>query len=79
MLFKMSYFNNTKSSRFHGFDIDLKVMLSTLPGLEESMLHAILEYECKLQGAQFLAFPPVVASGLSANTLHYISNSHIIR
>eukprot|EP00795_Rhopilema_esculentum_P010949 gene10949-19784_t len=56
-----------------------RVMLSTRPGLEESVLHAMLEYECKIQGAQFLAFPPVVASGLSANTLHYVSNSHIIR
>ena len=54
-------------------------MLSSRPGLEEHVLHAILEYECKIQGAQLLAFPPVVASGLSANTLHYISNSHIIR
>lgn len=57
----------------------LKVMLSTRPGLEESVLQAILEYECRLQGAQILAFPPVVAGGLSANTLHYIGNSHIIR
>ena len=54
-------------------------MLSSRPGLEESILHAILEYECKLQGAQRLAFPPVVAGGLSANTLHYVSNAHVIR
>jgi len=56
-----------------------RVMLSSRPGLEEHILHAIFEYECKIHGAQLLAFPPVVASGLSANTLHYISNAHIAR
>jgi Xaa-Pro aminopeptidase len=29
------------------------------------------EYECRLQGAQRPAYPPVVASGADALTIHY--------
>lgn len=56
-----------------------KVMKSTRPGLEESHLHAILEYECRMGGAERLAYPPVVASGPMANTLHYINNTQVLR
>ncbi|KAL9988651.1 hypothetical protein ACROYT_G003121 [Oculina patagonica] len=56
-----------------------KVMKSTRPGLEESHLHTILEYECRMGGAERLAYPPVVASGPMANTLHYINNTQLLR
>ena len=56
-----------------------KVMKSTRPGLEESHLHNIVEYECRMAGAERLAYPPVVASGPMANTLHYINNSQVLR
>ncbi|XP_020627391.1 probable Xaa-Pro aminopeptidase 3 isoform X2 [Orbicella faveolata] len=56
-----------------------KVMRSTRPGLEESHLHTILEYECRMGGAERLAYPPVVASGPMANTLHYINNTQVLR
>lgn len=56
-----------------------KVMKSTRPGLEESHLHTILEYECRMGGAERLAYPPVVASGPMANTLHYINNTQVLR
>ncbi|XP_012553627.2 xaa-Pro aminopeptidase 3 isoform X1 [Hydra vulgaris] len=56
-----------------------KVIKSTRPGMIESNLHALLEYECRIDGAQFLSFPPVVAGGNSANTLHYINNTQLLR
>ncbi|CAH3025515.1 unnamed protein product [Porites evermanni] len=56
-----------------------KVMKSTRPGLEESHLHNIVEYECRMAGAERLAYPPVVASGPMANTLHYINNTQVLR
>lgn len=54
-------------------------MRSTRPGLEESHLHMILEYDCRMGGAERLAYPPVVASGPMANTLHYINNTQVLR
>ena len=56
-----------------------QVMHSTRPGLEESHLHTILEYECRIQGAERLAYPPVVAAGSMANVLHYINNTQVLR
>lgn len=68
-----------KKSAMIGAKAFARVMLSTRPGLQESVLQTILEYECKLQGAQSLAFPPVVAGGEAANTLHYVNNTQILR
>lgn len=31
-----------------------------------------------MSGAQYLAYPPVVAGGARANTIHYISNNQLI-
>eukprot|EP01100_Stratorugosa_tubuloviscum_P013649 TRINITY_DN6983_c0_g1_i1.p1 TRINITY_DN6983_c0_g1~~TRINITY_DN6983_c0_g1_i1.p1 ORF type:complete len:534 (-),score=182.09 TRINITY_DN6983_c0_g1_i1:64-1620(-) len=42
--------------------------------LFESDIQAKLEYECKIRGASSLSFPPVVANGSRALTLHYITN-----
>jgi len=55
-----------------------KVIQNTKPGLLESHLHALLEFECRIHGAQRLSFPPVVAGGNRANTLHYVNNTHIL-
>lgn len=56
----------------------IKAMKSTKPGSTEHELYATLDYECRMGGAEFLAYPPVVASGINANTLHYIDNKQII-
>lgn len=56
-----------------------QVMRGTRPGLEESHLQTVMEYECRLQGAERLAYPPVVASGNRASVLHYINNTQVIR
>lgn len=37
------------------------------------------DFECRAHGANFLAYPPVVAGGNRANTLHYISNNQIVK
>lgn len=56
-----------------------KVMQNTRAGVPESHLHALLNFHCRIGGAQRLSFPPVVAGGSSANTLHYINNTNILR
>lgn len=37
------------------------------------------DFESRIQGANFLAYPPVVAGGNRANTLHYINNNQVIK
>ncbi len=54
-------------------------MRQCAPGMRESVLDALLEYESVRHGATRLAYPPVVAGGVSANTLHYISNNHVLQ
>lgn len=54
------------------------VMGYAKPGMNEAELNARMEFVVKKNGAQMLAFPPVVASGNRANTLHYVSNNQVI-
>lgn len=37
------------------------------------------DFENRIHGANFLAYPPVVAGGNRANTLHYINNNQMIK
>lgn len=53
-------------------------MSSSRTGMNESEIHARLECSARLNGAQMLAFPPVVAGGSRANTLHYVLNNQKI-
>lgn len=57
----------------------IKAMASTKPGSTEHELYARIDYECRMGGAEFLAYPPVVAAGNNANTLHYIDNKQQIK
>ena len=41
----------------------------------EAQIFARIEYEAKMRDADFLAYPPVVAAGNHANTIHYTLNS----
>lgn len=52
----------------------IKTIESTNPGITEHMLFAKMDYECRVNGAEFLAYPPVVAAGNNANVIHYIAN-----
>lgn len=56
----------------------IKTIASTKPGSTEHELYARLDYECRMSGAEYLAYPPVVATGNNANTLHYIDNKQKI-
>jgi Xaa-Pro aminopeptidase len=57
----------------------LNQVAARLPTLgHEYQAAACFEYECKMQGAQRLSYPSVVASGLNALTLHYIRNDNAL-
>ncbi|CAI4220803.1 unnamed protein product [Auanema sp. JU1783] len=45
----------------------------------ERTLVGLLEYESRRRGAERLAYPPVVAGGLRANTIHYLAANSIIK
>lgn len=38
-------------------------------------MNARVDFHCRMKGAQFLAYPPVVAAGNNANIIHYINNT----
>lgn len=56
----------------------IECMKATKPGISEKVIEATMEYNCKIRGAQRLSYPPVVASGINANTLHYITNDMLL-
>jgi len=53
----------------------IKTFKGTKPGLSESHLEAIFEYNVKMRNAQFLSYIPVVASGKNSLCLHYVDNN----
>lgn len=53
-------------------------MRATEPGMNEQQLDALLEFEVRRRGATRLAYPPVVAGGARANTLHYVQNDQVL-
>lgn len=55
-----------------------EVIKFSKPNVLESHLQAKMKYECCLRGGDYLAFPPVVAGGSRANTIHYIDNNQIV-
>ncbi|CAH2313227.1 probable Xaa-Pro aminopeptidase 3 isoform X1 [Pelobates cultripes] len=57
----------------------IQTMHSSKAPVDEAFLYAKFEFECRSRGANILAYPPVVAGGNRANTLHYIKNNQIIK
>ncbi|KAK6640944.1 hypothetical protein RUM44_012642 [Polyplax serrata] len=55
-----------------------KAMRSSRPSISEAALQAQVDFECRINGAEYLAYPPVVASGPRANIIHYINNDNIV-
>ncbi|XP_055617232.1 xaa-Pro aminopeptidase 3 [Toxorhynchites rutilus septentrionalis] len=49
------------------------------PGQSEHQLFAKVDYYCRMAGANYLAYPPVVAGGSNATVIHYINNNQIVR
>ena len=54
-------------------------MAATKPGVNEVVLESVFEQSVKSGGAQWMAFPPVVAGGDRATCLHYISNNRNLK
>jgi len=52
-----------------------QAMLTSEGGMNERTIQAIIDCECRIRGAQTLAYPPVVAGGERGNILHYINNN----
>ncbi|XP_058063662.1 xaa-Pro aminopeptidase 3-like isoform X1 [Anopheles bellator] len=55
-----------------------RTMKQSFPGINEHHIFASVDYYARLGGANFLAYPPVVAGGTNATTIHYINNNQII-
>lgn len=51
---------------------------SSHSGITEHQLYARVDYECRMRGAEYLAYPPVVAGGERANIIHYINNNQVV-
>ncbi|KAJ8254365.1 hypothetical protein COCON_G00209770 [Conger conger] len=56
-----------------------RTMAMSRGDVDEALLYAKFDFECRAHGANFLAYPPVVAGGNRANTLHYINNNQIVK
>ncbi|KAI0082855.1 hypothetical protein K474DRAFT_1585044 [Panus rudis PR-1116 ss-1] len=56
-----------------------KTMRFTEPGKSEHAIAAHFEYLCQVNGAQRLAYVPVVASGPNSLIIHYTSNNQIVQ
>jgi Xaa-Pro aminopeptidase len=48
------------------------------PGICESQIFAEVDYQCRMNGASMLAYPPVVAGGKNATIIHYINNTQLV-
>lgn len=48
------------------------------PLINEHLIHAKFDFDCKVRGAERLAYIPVIAGGARATTLHYIRNNQIV-
>ncbi|XP_068435687.1 xaa-Pro aminopeptidase 3 [Clinocottus analis] len=56
-----------------------RTMAMSQGDVDEAVLFAKFDFENRVHGANFLAYPPVVAGGNRANALHYINNNQIIK
>lgn len=57
----------------------IKTMHASHPLVNEHLLYAKFDYECRIRGAEHLSYIPVVAGGPRANILHYIRNDQLIQ
>lgn len=53
-------------------------MRATRAPVMEHQLFATVDYQSRMRGGDYLAYPPVVAGGPRANIIHYINNNQII-
>ncbi|KAG5897058.1 hypothetical protein JTB14_025874 [Gonioctena quinquepunctata] len=55
-----------------------ETMFCSRPGIGENQLFAKIDYECRMRGAEYLAYPPVIAGGDRATIIHYINNNQLV-
>eukprot|EP00887_Chlorella_sp_A99_P006650 scaffold3.g6650.t1 len=55
-----------------------RCMAASVPGVREHSIAALFEFECKAGGAARMAYPPVVAGGGDACTIHYSRNDKAV-
>lgn len=56
-----------------------EVMKESRPGHSEHHVYAMIDFKCRMRNASYLAYPPVVASGNNATTIHYINNTQLLK
>ncbi|KAL1392899.1 hypothetical protein pipiens_012133 [Culex pipiens pipiens] len=56
-----------------------RTMQESRPQQSEHQLFAKVDYFCRMGGASYLAYPPVVAGGANATVIHYVNNNQIVR
>ncbi|XP_049312515.1 xaa-Pro aminopeptidase 3 isoform X1 [Bactrocera dorsalis] len=56
-----------------------EVISESRPGISEHHLFAAVDYKCRMKNASYLAYPPVVAGGNNATTIHYINNTQLTK
>jgi len=54
-------------------------MKTSKPGVKEHDLAALFEFKCRTASAQRMAYPPVVAGGANACTIHYSRNDRQVQ
>lgn len=57
----------------------IDAMQSVQPGMFEYQLQSVVEHRYKMEGAQFLGFPTILASGANTTVLHYGTNDQVIK
>lgn len=56
-----------------------RTMKESKPDDTEHQIFARVDFHSRMNNASFLAYPPVVAGGKNATTIHYINNSQIVK
>ncbi|KOB68397.1 putative xaa-pro dipeptidase app [Operophtera brumata] len=57
--------------------VNMAMACTKLPVCKHA-INAVLEYSCKLAGAEHAAFPPVVGGGARATHIHYVANNQLL-
>ena len=60
-------------------DAEKEVMRALIPGMYEYQVQAILEFEFKNNGSEYVGFPSICGGGENSCTLHYESNRKNLR
>ncbi|KAI7745647.1 hypothetical protein M8C21_005124 [Ambrosia artemisiifolia] len=71
--------NLMRESASIGCQALLQTMLHSKLSPYESMLSAKVEYECRMRGAQRMAFNPVVGGGPNGSVIHYSRNDQKVK